>query len=225
METKNMKRTGCRKGTFRFGDLSIKPWFPKIGTKRVQDVGNRLGCKRVEGKWDEVYGICIMHEDDRRKPADIRSGWTAPIKGAIVEWSVLDPRADNPEDDTPLFSAINVFLVGVEPQGPGMGLSLADDYPIYEDDSSQYSPYCYITNPDELLDLNRDWALELAKSIKDGKAGDYGLAYYTPEGIPCSHTHPEAVVSYNGSTVRDLYKGIKLKPSKPFKLRRYGKTR
>ena len=227
-----MKRIGCPPGTIRMNDICVRPWFPILGTKRVQNIGNRVGCTRIEGTWDDDYGVCILKEYNRftneeqpTKPPETRGGWTAPVKGMIITWGVYDQNVEEPlEFDRryPLHSFIEGYLAG-EHRASNHGYSTISDYPIFEDYSlAEYSPTCYIEDSKEINEMLRHNALALAKEILDGNAGNHGLGYFTPEGHPVSATHKEAVAAEFSSEVRDAYSGIKSITMKPFKIRDYG---
>ena len=215
------KRLGCPPGSWPTKEGCVLGSIPHTGTVLVPSIENIEGCRAVYGEWDHNRNLCLADDG-------ISYGMTAPIKGAIVEWSVWDPNVDGPFDnelEEPLCAAVNVYLIGHHKQSEER-FSTIDDEPVFHDESlMEYTPTCWIDDSGEMLELLRDDALRLAKAIKEGNAQEFGLGYYTPKGFPCSSTDREAVVSQFGYQVRDAYSELKLKPIKPFRIRGYGKPR
>jgi hypothetical protein len=164
-----------------------------IGTSLVPNVVNRLGCDHVHGKWNKDYGVCIQEENNNPKE-EVRSGCTAPVKGVIVCWYMLDSSImdDADEDETWLNAYFDISPVVRK----NHEVEVLDD-PIYDYQLSEYTPYCYWghEDADPLYEIIKDEALSAAKEIKEGKAADGGgMQYCTPDGRPCSPHHPDAIL-------------------------------
>jgi hypothetical protein len=164
-----------------------------IGTSLVPNVTNKLGCNHVHGKWNKEYDVCIQDENNNPKE-EVRSGCTAPIKGVIVCWYMLDSSImeDAEEEDTWLNAYMDITPVVRR----GGSIEVIED-PIYDFQLSEYTPYCYMTHNQAglLYSIIKHEALSAAKDIKEGTAASDGMMNYcTPDGRPCSPHHPDAIL-------------------------------
>lgn len=185
--------SGCPKGSMRKGNSCEKIQFPMIGTSLVPNVVNKLGCNHVHGKWNKDYDVCIQEENNNRKE-EVRSGCTAPIKGVIVCWYMLDASKMKDDCDDKSCGWLNAYFDISPVIRKNQGIEVLDD-PIYDYQLSEYTPYCYWGHEeaDQLYEIIKDEALSAAKEIKEGTIAGI-MNYCTPDGRPCSPHHPDAIL-------------------------------
>jgi hypothetical protein len=211
-----MDRFGCARGYIRSGKTCKRINLPYLGRGRVPSIENIEGCKKVGGKWNHGYGVCVMADSCDRESC---WGYTAPIKGAVASWNYLDfYEAEDRKD--PDLKGVCAAHVNLDIAGGFQEHDFPYIDPIWEEDIGYY--YNYVTCK-ELAELARDIGLSLAKLVKEGKAGEIHLGYFTPEGRPVSPFHKEAVVANYPHEVVESYKDISEKRPKPFSLRRRGR--
>jgi len=213
-----MMQFGCKPGYYHSGEKCKRIEFPIIGSMGVPSVENRAGCLAVNGKWINDYGgICIKKESSDRK---YYSGFTAPIKGAVVSWDWMDfyeanNRVDR-EDRGVCFAA--VYANAIVPTAGLQSYTAADIDPVFE---LLVNDYYRFKNCNDLKNLTRDIALNLARMIKEGKIGDLDDLYYvTPKGRKTSHRARDAIIA-NKFEVESIVDSYKKKPAaKSFSFRR-----
>ena len=178
------QKHGCPPGSFSSKNRCIIAGsLPHIGTQLVPSIENRQGCEIIDGYWDK--GVCIKEDH-------IDYGATAPLKGAVFDWTIYDTEEEqikNPPSDMP----------------PKKYLGIITGYLALEDDSYIFGEKYYDDDFSLLGDFLRGVLIDATKDIKNGKANIWGLGYFTKYGAPAAHNSRDAIVANDGKTVREAY--------------------
>lgn len=189
--------SGIRASVGRKKDkININPLAPSIEDKKT--------CEAIGGKWNDKYDVCVLVEGED-------GGWTAPIKGMYVWYSVTDlaEATGDEELEGKYIAEVMACLVADSAFYPTFAGGCR---PILEMPIEYGGGIDVWENKDEAVKEAKEEMLRIARDIKEGDAEDWGLEYCSPKGRRTTPDDPNAIVADECSFVAEIMKkarGIK----------------
>ena len=174
-------------------EININPLAPSVEDKKT--------CEAIGGKWNGKYDVCILMEGPD-------GGWTAPIKGMYVWYSVIDLAEATGDDELEgkYIADVNACLVADSAFYPTFAGGCR---PILEMSIGEGEVF---DNKNEAIEEAKILMLDVAQDIKEGKARYWGLEYCSPKGRRTTPDDPNAIVADKCSFVAEIMtkaRGIK----------------